>query len=558
MKLTVKFSFILSFVICLVINTAFSQEQTYQNPIISGFHPDPSICRVGEDYYLVTSTFEYFPGVPVYHSKDLVNWKLIGHVLSDTSQINLDHAAHSKGIFAPTIRYNKGTFYMITTDVNGNGNFICTASDPAGPWSNPHWIENAPGIDPSLFFDDDGKVYYTGNCEPKTLVWNKHRNIWTQELDIQNWKLVGEKIDVIKADDYYNGLILTGQENTMLNNFEGPHLYKKDGYYYVMLSHGGTSWNHAVSIWKSKNVFGPYEMNPNNPLVTHRNFPNDYQIHCTGHADVVQTQNNEWWMVLLATRPYGDKNAYNLGRETFMVPVEWSGTWPTVNPDGLKGKVQATHKRPNLPTHEWPKDGVRDEFDTNDLNLNWNFIRTPKGNWWSIDAKKGKLKLKLIPNDITNLELNPAFIGRRQQHMNFTAVTKMDFKPAAANETAGLVILRDNNYHFRLVSTKLDGKKVVQLIRRAAKDGDEKVIAQQALDASTVYMKIEAVGQAYSFRYSMDGKDWKTLMADQDGTILSRTWAGGYTGIYIGMYASSNGIESRNTASFDWFEYSGY
>jgi len=530
----------------------------YQNPVISGFNPDPSICRVGEDYYLVTSSFEYFPGVPVYHSKDLVNWKLIGHVLNRPSQINLDHAEHSKGIFAATIRYNNGVFYMITTDTGGIGNFVCTATNPAGPWSDPFIIENAPGIDSSLFFESNGKAYYTGNCMPETKVFDKDRNIWVQEIDTKTWKLVGEKVDVLKAADFYNGLILSDKEDTWLNNLEGPHIYKKDDYYYLLLSHGGTSWKHAVSIWRSKNIFGPYEMNPNNPIITHRDYTNDHEIHATGHADVVQTQNNEWWMVLLGVRPYGTESSYNLGRETFLVPMDWAGTWPVVNPLGPIGRVQSTHLRPNLPIREWTKDNSRDEFDTKELRLDWNFIRTPKGNWWALDAKKGQLKINLIPNDITNKTQNPAFIGRRQEHKNFEAVTKMDFDPKASNETAGLVILHDNNYHFRLVATIDAGKKVVQLIRRAEKEGTEKVIGQKEINGSSIYLKIGAIGQMYSFSCSVNGKDWDVVKANESGVILSNKYAFGYTGAYIGMYGSSNGKESKNSAIFQWFEYSGY
>jgi alpha-N-arabinofuranosidase len=535
-----------------------ASKHYYQNPIISGFHPDPSICRVGDDYYLVTSTFEYFPGVPVYHSKDLVNWNLIGHVLNRSSQLDLENAGNSKGIFAPTIRYNAGVFYMITTYVKGTGNFICTATNPSGPWSEPHYIKDAPGIDPSLLFDDDGKVYYTGNRHSQPLAWEGDRSIWLQELDIKTWKLVGDKVDIVKASEYYQGLVLSGQEKFGLNAFEGPHVYKKDGYYYALVSHGGTSQNHAVSIWRSKNVYGPYEMNPNNPIVTHRDYPTDNEIHSTGHADIVQTQNNEWWMVLLATRTYGGHTVYNLGRESFLVPVDWSGTWPVVNPSGPKGRVQLTHRRPNLPIHKWPKQEVRDNFTSQDLNLNWNFIRTPKGNWWHIDKKLNQLQLNLIPNKITENKDNPAFIGRRQQHKNFTAMTKMAFTPDASNETAGLVILRDRDYQFRLVSTIENGKKVIQLIRRAMKLGGEEIIAQDEVESSSIYLKISALEQLYNFSYSVDGKDWKTLKANEDGRLLSRKWARGFTGTYIGMYASSNGKESKNKADFDWFEYSGY
>lgn len=533
-----------------------AETHYYQNPVISGFHPDPSICRVGDDYYLVTSTFEYFPGVPVYHSKDLVNWKIIGHALHRPSQLNLDGLQCSKGIFAPTIRYHEGTFYVITTLQSGYNNFVVTAKDPGGPWSEPHWIEGATGIDPSLFFDDDGKVYYTGNRHPDKKIFQKDRNIWLQELDTESWELVGKRVDIIKAADDFNGLILTGQENTSLNNYEAPHLYKKDGIYYMMLAHGGTSWNHAESIWKSDNIWGPYEMNVDNPILTHREFPQYNEIHCTGHADVIQTQNDEWWMVLLATRPYGGA-FYNLGRETFLVPVNWSGEWPVVNPEGPQKRVSIFHKRPDLPSHPWPEKDKRDDFTSDKLDLNFNFIRTPRGDWWSLNEPESYLSLDLIPEDITQ-QVNPAFIGRRQQHKNLTAITRMEFTPESENETAGLVILRDTDYQFRLVYTLKDNEKMLQLIRRSKIDGDEKIISEEPVDAKSLELKIEACLQEYSFSYSLDGSNWNMLKSKIDGRILSRKWAGGFTGIYIGMYASANGGNSTNKALFDWFEYSGF
>lgn len=271
-----------------------AQQITYTNPVIPGFNPDPSICRVGEDYYLATSSFEYFPGVPIYHSKDLVHWQMIGHALDRPSQLNLDGVKCSAGIYAPTLRYQNGTFFMTTTLTGDAGNFIVTATHAAGPWSEPHWIEDAPGIDPSLFFDDDGKIYFCGTKGAERQLWPTHNNIWVQQLDTVQWKLVGPKIEVIDGSAFYkSNTRMDGGLETGMNNFEAPHLYKKEGRYYIILAHGGTGHNHAVSIWASDQVFGPYNSCPQNPILTHRDLSAHFPITATGHGDLIQTQQGE-------------------------------------------------------------------------------------------------------------------------------------------------------------------------------------------------------------------------------------------------------------------------
>lgn len=548
--------------------------QYFNNPILSGMNPDPSICRAGDDYYLVTSTFGFYPGIPVYHSRDLVNWQLIGYGIHRPSQLNTK-ANERLNIFAATIRYNNGVFYIISTQTGkgGDRNFVITATNPAGPWSDAHCIPKAERIDPSLFFDDDGKVYYTGNDIPKHPVAEKERMIWMQEMDIENWKLTGEKVEVIQCSDYYRGLILTGQNSDYLNNFEGPHLYKKDGIYYLLVSHGGTSWGHAVSIWKSDKVFGPYEMYEKNPIVTHRDYPHNVSIHHTGHADLVQTQNNEWWMVLLGSRPYGGEYT-NLGRETFLVPVDWSGKWPVVNPNGPAGRVLDTHLKPNLPAHTWPKEERRDEFKDKKLKLCWNFIQTPVEQWWKLDKPDGCLRIYLRPEVITE-RVNPSFIGRRLAHKNFTSIAKMTFTPKVENECAGLIITRDVSNQFQVVCTAKEGHKLIQLIRKEVinENGElrneknetidgknaETLLAEKRVTSSTLFLKMEAREQMFSFSFSENDTNWVKLADEVDGRMLSfGLGIGKYTGTYVGMYASSNGKESKNSALFDWFEYEGF
>lgn len=516
--------------------------KTFKNPILPGFYPDPSICRVDEDYYLVTSTFEYFPGVPIFHSKDLVNWRQIGHVLDRPSQLNLDGTPSSRGIYAPTIRYHNGIFYMITTFVESakgaRKNFFCTATDPAGPWSDPNWLEDAPGIDPSLFFDDDGKVYYTGNRQPPGgQRYPKHMEIWLQELDLETKKLTGPKYSL------WDGAL------KQIHAQEAPHLYKINGMYYLVIAEGGTGFTHSVTIARSETITGPYEVCKTNPILTHRHLGRDYPITNVGHADLVETQEGEWWMACLASRPYGG-GFRNLGRETFLVKFVWENGWPVVNP-GI-GIIESVSERPRLKEKRWPTQPCCDHFDAPTLSLNWNFIRTPRGDFWSLEERPGYLRLKNKRESITE-ETNPSFVGRRLQHMNFAVRTMMDFQPENENETAGLVLLQNHDYQFRIEQTKIDHRFVVSLTKR--EKGVDHILATHDIRSSRLYLKVEAIGQDYSFYYSEQPEKWKTLMENVDGRILSTDVAGGFVGAYIGIYASSNGQESHNFADFDWFEY---
>lgn len=521
---------------------------TFRNPIIPGCYADPSICRVGDDYYLVTSSFEYFPGVPIFHSKDLVNWQQLGHVLDRPSQLDLDGTPCSKGIYAATIRYNNGIFYMITTFVESAAgarkNFYVTAADPAGPWSDPNWLPDAPGIDSSLFFDDDGKCYVTANRQPPAgQQYPKHMEIWLQELDLQTRRLVGPKYSL------WDGAL------KQVHAQEGPHLYKIDGYYYLLIAEGGTGHTHSVTIARSKEITGPYESCKMNPILTHRHLGRNHPIVNVGHADFVQTQDGEWWLVCLASRPYGGYYR-NLGRETFLVPFVWEDGWPVVNPG--KGIVEMELPRPSLPEHRWPTLPACDHFDSPKLSLQWNFIRTPRGDFWSLSERPGYLRLKLKPETVME-SANPSFVGRRQQHPNFAVRTALEFEPRSKREAAGLVLLQNNDFQYRMEYTRGESCNVVRLIQRRA--GADALLAERSVppkgQGKKLYLKVEAVGQSYSFYFGTEAEAWHTLLENADGTVLSVDVAGGFTGAYIGMYASGNGEPSDNYADFDWFEYWG-
>jgi alpha-N-arabinofuranosidase len=518
--------------------------KTYHNPIIPGFHPDPSICRVGEDFYLITSTFEYFPGLPIFHSRDLVHWRQIGHVLDRPEQLNLDGVRPSHGLYAPTIRHHDGTFYVINTlvdrreDPGPHGNFIVTATDPAGPWSTPYWLEDAPGIDPSLLFDEDGRVWYVGNRHVFEGHYRGHCEIWLQELDLAAMQLTGEKVTL--WDGALKGAVYA----------EAPHIYKINGLYYLMIAEGGTGHDHAVTIARSEAITGPYEPNPRNPILTHRHLGRDYPIVGTGHADLVETQYGEWWMVALAMRPY-DGHFYNLGRETFLTPVRWEEGWPIVSP-GI-GHIACEHGAPNLPEHRWPTRPTCDHFESSSLDHHWNFLRTPRASFWSLTERPGYLRLRLRPERLSELA-NPSFVGRRQQHINFAVRTAMEFTPQGPDECAGLSLVQNNDHHFRFVCCLTsDGKRVVRLVKRLK--GVETVVGEQTVADGRLYLKVEAYGQSYNFYATTAPETWIAIAEEVDGRLLSTPVAGGFVGAYIGIYAGSNGKASDNVADFDWFEY---
>jgi alpha-N-arabinofuranosidase len=513
---------------------------TFRNPILSGCYPDPSICRVGEDYYLVTSSFEYFPGLPIFHSRDLIHWNQIGHILDRPSQLDLDEVRPSGGLYAPTIRHNNGTFYVINTLVDAkqmSGNFIVTSTRPRGTWSEPNWIEDADGFDPSLFFDEDGRVWLTANRLNEKGYYPGHTEVYLRELDIEKMKLIGE--EEVLWDGAVKGAVWT----------EAAHIFKVNGYYYLLASEGGTAHHHAVTIARSKRISGPYEANRGNPILTHRHLGLDYPIVGTGHADLVETQNGEWWMVLLAMRPYGGYY-YNLGRETFLAPARWEDDWLIISPE--MGRVEFEYPLPNLPEQIWQTRPAREDFNDTSLAYHWNFLRTPRDEFYSLTERPGFLRLKLRPQHLCE-QSNPSFVGRRQQHINFSAQTEFEFTPQAG-ECAGLVLIQNNDFHFRFVVTH-ESETSIHLIKRSY--GKDETLATQSLPAGCYSLKVTAREQDYNYYFSTNGQ-WQTLAENIDGRILSTPVAGGFVGTYIAMYASSNGQPSTNCADFDWIEYTGH
>ncbi len=508
----------------------------FSNPVLPGSHPDPSVCRVGPDYYLVTSTFEYFPGLPIHHSRDLVHWRLLGHVLDRPSQLPLQGVPASGGLYAPTIRHHDGVFHVVCTLVNGtreSGNFIVTATDPAGPWSEPKWLPEADGFDPSLFFDDDGRAWWTAT---RLVRPPGETEIWLREFDPVRLELVGDEHVV------WRGALRDAVWP------EAPHLYKVDGRYVLLTAEGGTDFEHSVVVATADSVTGPYRGSLLNPVLTHRHLGRDHPIAAVGHADLVCTQNGQWYAVLLATRPYGGYY-YNLGRETFLVPVEWEEGGPVFSPG--TGRVESRYDVPDLPPHPWPVRGQTDDFDEPELDPAWMFLRTPQERFWSLTERPGHLRLRVRPESVTE-PVTPSLVLRRQQHQNFHASCVLEFEPAGPAEVAGLVLLQNDEHHVRVL---LGADREVTLVRRVA--GKDEVLARASVGQGVVRLCVEAVGQDVQALVASGTEDWRLLGDPFDGRVLSTPVAGGFTGVHIGLYAGGEGERSESWADFDSFTYRG-
>lgn len=504
-------------------------SQYFTNPILSGFNPDPSICRVNDDYYMVTSSFSWYPGLPIYHSKDLVNWELISHALNRPDMINMGNLNDNDGIWAPTIRYHNGLFYIAATANQCGGNFYITATDPKSSWSDPIWLKDAPGIDPSLFWDDNGKCYYTGNRWDFKGSWPLQCAVWMQELDIDKGEFVGER------------KILTYGHANNAAHAEGPHIYKIDNRYLLLMSEGGTNMYHAVSAHQSKFLWGPYVADKINPVLTHRHLGNKYPIQSIGHADLIQTQNEEWYAIVLGKRMIDGYAP--LGRETFLCKVEFEDGIPIFNPG--HGIVLSEQERPNLPWSPVRSEPERDEFDTDKLALKWYFVRIPQKPFHSLE--KGKLSFNLQPEVIDSLE-NSAMIIQKVKHQTFMAMMKLDFRTKKDNEQAGLIFYRTANGYYSLMKHK----STLVLTKKYL--GKKEVVAQIPYIESQVCLKVEVDGLEVKFSAGENPDNLISVGGVQLLDAVSDNRFNKFNGTGVGMYATSSGKKSSNKAYFDWFE----
>jgi alpha-N-arabinofuranosidase len=506
---------------------AVPAEGEYRNPILSGYYPDPSITRVGEDYYLINSSFTHFPGIPVFHSKDLVQWTQIGNAIDRPGQLNFDGLTVSRGVFAPDISHHDGLFYIVNTCVDCGGNFVITAKNPSGPWSDPVWFQ-FEGIDPSIFWEGD-KAYIVNNGAPNEPPrYDGHRAIWVQEFDYKQLRMVGERTQIV------NGGVDISKEPSWI---EGPHLIKRNAHYYLVAAEGGTGDKHSQVVFRSKSVRGPFVPYSGNPILSQRDLdPNRTNpVTSAGHAKFVETQNGEWWGTFLATRPYGP-DLYNIGRETFMLPVSWVNDWPMILEPGKR--IPFVVRNPKLPRQAALREPTSgdwsyvDEFDGNKLSMKWIGIRTPRKPVYSLEGGALVLHSSAALGDVKGV---PAFVGRRQQHHNATVSTTVTYKPGKDGDRAGLAAIQNDNAWWFFGVTRVEGRPVVALIARQ-NSGSEALIASAPFAGDSATLKASVEGGTASFVYVAGGKT-ETLKSGFDVTFLSTRKAGGFVGTVIGPYA---------------------
>ncbi len=486
---------------------------TFSNPVLPGFQPDPSICRVGEDYFLATSSFELFPGLPIHHSRDLVNWRLIGHALERPGQIDLSRTASSQGIFAPTLRHHRGRFYLICTDVDGVGNFILHASDPAGPWSDPVRVA-IDGIDPSLCFHED-RVYLTASAPDQA-------GILGAEIDPDTGRLL------TPPELWWRG---TGGKYP-----EGPHLYPREGWFYLLISEGGTEAGHMITVARSRQAGGPYEPGPHNPVLTHRSL--DHPLQSTGHADLVQAPDGSWWMVFLATRPLGYHPMHHLGRETCLTPVDWpAGGWPRV----------VTPLPRLLPLPPGPAAAVQALPGINP----WVFRRTPPPSLFPLCPALEKCLLPCLPVSLEDAA-PCAFLARRQTSFDGRFSARVRLLSDSCGDAAGLAVVMNERHHATLlIRREHDGFLVVAGQRLG---GLKIELARRRLEGGSAGLRLRILSDAYHLEWEQNG-DWSEL-ASVSPRHLSTELAGGFTGVLLGLHATGPNPATSARGEFHAIEYS--
>lgn len=498
----------------------------FENPILRGVNPDPSICRVRDDFYLITSSMFFYPGIPVYHSRDLVNWRLLGHALTRAEQFHLQLNHGNPMIYAATLRHHGDTFYIITTDVHGGGNFYVTAKDPAGPWSAPVLVDRAM-FDPSLFFDDDGKVYYTrrGDLADKDIV--------QAEIDLTSGRLLTPLRSISK------GLVS--------DDTEGPHLYKINGWYYLTMGEGGSRALHMQTIARSRSPYGPFDPCPHNPFLS-QHHAWWHPIRAVGHADFVQSADGRWWTVFLGTRHASYDGHSTIGRETFLAPLSWIDGWPV---------VEATHTRqftvqvPTLPLHPWAAGPARDDFDSVDLDPAYVQLSCPQEPRHSLTERPGFLRLR--GQAATLGAARPvAFVGRRQEDMRGSFSIRIEFSSTSAKEESGLTVFQGAQFHYDLALTTRGGRPVV-VLRKTVGDLVVEAATREVMSTS-LWLKVEMTPDRYTFSFAEVEHEWR-----ESGTalpnLIATEVAGVWSGALLGAYSTGHGQACVHPADIDWFEY---
>jgi xylan 1,4-beta-xylosidase len=534
-------------------------QDTIQNPILRGFNPDPSIVRVGDDYYIATSTFEWFPGVQIHHSRDLVNWRLLTRPLTRPSQLNMLGAPDGCGVWAPCLTHADGRFWLIYTDVKRYGrttvggasgaslrdfhNYLVTADSIEGPWSDPVYL-NSSGFDPSLFHDDDGRKWLLNQLWDHRPGRNRFAGVVAQRYDPAAQALVGERRNIFPG--------------TALGLTEAPHLYKRDGWYHLITAEGGTGFGHAVTMARSRTLEGPYELHPDGPALTARDRPHA-PLQRAGHADLVETPDGRTWMAYLCGRPLPNRGRCVLGRETAIQPMTWGEDGWLRTRDG-SGDPELAPPSPGLPLSPWPAASDWEDFDAPDLPIDFQWLRSPfPDELFSLTARPGWLRL--YGRETIGSHYRQALVARRQQAFCYSARTVMDFAPEHFQQAAGLVCYYGaSKFHYLFVSRDDEHGRCLQVMSALpdSPQGDAFTTPIPLPDAGLVHLRVEVDFERLRFAFSLDGQAWTWLSQVFDASILSdeatAPGAPNFTGAFVGMACQDLSGTAR-PADFDGFGY---
>jgi len=545
-----------------------------KNPVLPGFHPDPSICKVGEDYYIATSTFEWAGGVRIHHSTNLTDWELVGDALTRSSQLNMLGNPSSGGIWAPCLSWADNQFWLIYTDVKewagraigGQGgfkdtpNYLVTAPSIEGPWSEPIYM-NSSGFDPSLFHDDDGKKWFVN------MVWDHRYNvncfggILLQEYDPVQKKLVGPIKNIFKG--------------TIRALTEAPHLYKRNGWYYLMTAEGGTFYEHAVTICRSRNIDGPYEVHPENPLLTSLeeknvesfrklNMSGDIKeasklllpgLQKAGHASMVPWTEDEWILAHLCGRPLKGTLRCPLGRETGLQKITWKDDWPWLSGKGASFEVQFSDKSDIKETHSSTHSDWLENFENGTIRKEWSTLRKHLNEDFDLKSRPGWLRLYGKESPVS--PFHQTLLSRRVQHFRWRAETAMEYEPEDFQQFAGLNVRYDETTQVMLTLSNNEGKKQLNLLGLDKKATDYPLKDSPVdYDSNKVYLAVEMKKHELQFFYSSTGKNWKAIGPVMDSSIYSDDYVDpfGFTGMFVGM-ACHDLTGRRKIADFEYFRY---
>lgn len=535
------------------------QERFIRNPILPGFNPDPSIVRVGDDYYIATSTFEWFPGVQIHHSRDLVHWRLLTRPLTRADQLNMLGDPDSCGIWAPCLSYSDGLFWLVYTDVKRYGrtsqpgasgaslrdfhNYVVTSPSIDGEWSDPVYL-NSSGFDPSLFHDEDGRKYLVNMLWDHRPGRNRFAGIVLQEYSPAERKLIGPVHPIFQG--------------TSIGFTEGPHLYKRGGYYYLIVAEGGTGWGHAVTMARSRNLTGPYELHPDVHILTSRSRP-DVELQRAGHADLVETPQGEVYMVHLCGRPLRNRGRCTLGRETAIQRMVWSEDGWLRTADGT-GVPQTCVPAPELPPHVFPDPPARQDFDSPALPMEFQWLRSP---WpeelFSLTERPGYLRL--YGRETIGSLFRQALVARRWQSHCFSAMTEMEFEPESFQQMAGLVCYYNNSkFHYLYVSRDEELGKHIRVMSCLPDQvqSDAFTPPEPLPEGVPVQLRVEVDFERLYFAYRIPGSEWRRMPGPLDASILSDEAAApgtpNFTGAFVGVCCQDMSGAGR-PADFDYFEY---